>query len=956
MNFGMIGFLQPLLLFGLLSLPVIWWLLRFTPPRPQEVAFPPIRLLLGLRSEEETPSRSPWWLTALRMLIAALIILALAGPVFNPQREPLGANRPLLLVVDNGWAAASRWQQRLDMITSLLQRTESNGQTVRLVASAGPASAMSAEPLAAAKARERAASLQPQPHAPNREALAKMLETGLPQERGFDVIWLSDGIDEGGSEALTNTLRRIAEGGELTVYADTRGTEPLALAGKSNVEKGLIARVTSPGGAPRTGSVAAMSGKGARLAEARFALAENEKAVETTFDLPLELRNQVTRLEIEGELSAGAVALLDARSLWQRYGVLSGETREAAQPLLSPTHYIERALAPTGEVTVASTGNVESGTDALLERHPSVLIMSDIGHLLNETEAKVRSWVEKGGVLIRFAGPRLEKGGDSLLPVPLREGGRTMGGALSWRTPQKLAAFEETSPYYGLAIPPDVLVSRQVLADPAEQQSPSTQVWARLEDGTPLVTASRLGEGQLVLFHVTGNSDWSNLPMSGLFVEMLRRTGEMSNLSGNPDRGDGGGASAATKPADNAVSNSRSSVLTPWRTLDGFGRMGPPPVTANALPAANPDAARPGPGLPPGFYGPPGRTRALNIMRPESNLKALEPAMAGGRVATYEARKPLLLMPWLLLAAFALFAVDAMITLALMSGGLAARRASRAAASLAAFLILAALLPGTIRPAAAQGQDTGPADFALQAALNTRLAYVSTGDASVDEVSRQGLVGLSRVLAARTAIEPGDPMAIDIERDELVFFPLLYWPVGAEAKPLSDHTLAKVDAYMKQGGMIIFDTKDYQMPLGGGMAGGQSPALTSLLGRLDIPRLEPVPEDHVLTKSFYLMRGFPGRWDGGTLWVEAQSSEENGETRRALKSDGVSSILITSNDFAGAWALDDNNRPLFAAVPGGEVQREMAFRSGVNIVMYALTGNYKADQVHVPALLERLGQ
>jgi Domain of unknown function (DUF4159) len=331
--------------------------------------------------------------------------------------------------------------------------------------------------------------------------------------------------------------------------------------------------------------------------------------------------------------------------------------------------------------------------------------------------------------------------------------------------------------------------------------------------------------------------------------------------------------------------------------------------------------------------------------------------MAGGRVATYEARKPLLLMPWLLLAAFALFAVDAMITLALMSGGPATRRNARAAASLAAMLVLAALLPGAMQPAAAQGRDGGDApDFALQASLNTRLAYIVTGDAAMDEVSRQGLVGLSRVLALRTAIEPGDPMAVDVERDELVFFPLLYWPVGAEAKPLSDHTLAKVDAYMKQGGMIIFDTKDYQMPLGGGSAAGQSPALTSLLGRLDIPRLEPVPEDHVLTKSFYLMRGFPGRWDGGTLWVEAQSVDENGERRRALKSDGVSSILITSNDFAGAWAVDDNNRYVFATVPGGEVQREMAFRSGVNIVMYALTGNYKADQVHVPALLERLGQ
>jgi hypothetical protein len=233
MSLGMIGFLQPLLLLGLISLPIIWWLLRFTPPRPQEVAFPPIRLLLGLRSEEETPSRSPWWLTALRMLIAALIILALAGPVYNPQREPLGANHPLLLIVDNSWAAASRWQQRQDMIASLLQRAESNGTSVRLVASAGPAAAMSTEPVSPGKAREKAASLQPQPHGAIREALAKALATGLGTERGFDVVWLSDGIEDGGSDALIAVLKRVSEGGDLSVMTDTRGGEPLGLAGKS---------------------------------------------------------------------------------------------------------------------------------------------------------------------------------------------------------------------------------------------------------------------------------------------------------------------------------------------------------------------------------------------------------------------------------------------------------------------------------------------------------------------------------------------------------------------------------------------------------------------------------------------------------------------------------------------------------------------------------------------------
>jgi hypothetical protein len=108
-----------------------------------------------------------------------------------------------------------------------------------------------------------------------------------------------------------------------------------------------------------------------------------------------------------------------------------------------------------------------------------------------------------------------------------------------------------------------------------------------------------------------------------------------------------------------------------------------------------------------------------------------------------------------------------------------------------------------------------------------------------------------------------------------------------------------------------------------------------------------VPPDHVLTKSFYLMQEFPGRFSGGTLWIETTESRTN---------DGVASVLIGSNDWAGAWAVDEFGRPQFPVVPGGERQREFAYRFGVNLTMYAMTGNYKADQVHVPFILERLGQ
>jgi hypothetical protein len=186
---------------------------------------------------------------------------------------------------------------------------------------------------------------------------------------------------------------------------------------------------------------------------------------------------------------------------------------------------------------------------------------------------------------------------------------------------------------------------------------------------------------------------------------------------------------------------------------------------------------------------------------------------------------------------------------------------------------------------------------------------------------------------------------------------MIYWPIDPRAELPSAATMARVDAFMKEGGSILFDTRDQISGVLGGTS--QSPAartLQQILSSLDVPPLEPVPEDHVLTKSFYLLDEFPGRYSGGNLWVEVTRTQATAEARPARAGDGVSSILITSNDLAGAWAVDSELRPLFPTIPPDPAQRNYAFRAGVNLMMYALTGNYKSDQVHLPALLERLGQ
>ena len=234
----------------------------------------------------------------------------------------------------------------------------------------------------------------------------------------------------------------------------------------------------------------------------------------------------------------------------------------------------------------------------------------------------------------------------------------------------------------------------------------------------------------------------------------------------------------------------------------------------------------------------------------------------------------------------------------------------------------------------------------MNAALATHLAYVLTGDAGVDKMSDAGLLGLTRVMAARTAVEAAFPVGIDIERDEIGFFPLLYWPLTGGERPLSDRALAKIDNFMKTGGTILFDTRD--APEGGfGGAGRGTVALRTLLSQLDVPPLVPVPEGHVLTQAFYLLNDFPGRYSTGRVWVVQHANGVN---------DGVSQMVIGANDFAAAWALDPDGWPLATVDTGDERQREFAFRFGINLMMYVLTGNYKADQVHLPAIMERIGQ
>ena len=642
----------------------------------------------------------------------------------------------------------------------------------------------------------------------------------------------------------------------------------------------------------------------------------NDTTAAVRFDLPSEVRNAITRIDLSGIHGAGGTVLLDER--WRRrpVAIVTPPPGEEANMLLSGTFYLQRALQPFAEVR---TGDLTT----LLKGQPAVLILTDAATITPDDRRALIDWVSRGGLLLRFAGPKLAAAdpaaGDPLLPTELRTGGRSLSGAMSWTTPAALESFAPDSPFAGLEVPKEVTVSRQILAEPGIDLD--RKVWARLADGTPLITADKREAGTVVLIHTSADPDWSNLSLSGLFPQMLRRIVAYS--------------AGVSRASDHGS-------LDPYRVLDGFARLTTPGGTAASVPADRFDGTAPQPQHPPGYYGEADSRRALNLTQTLTTVAPLAGLPSRIDHQDYAAPGEVSLAPWFLGAVLALAAIDTIVALWLggklpslpwRSIGRLGRRFGRGAA---VGMVLALAISGPALAAA----DYPQADTkAAEAAAEVTLGYVATGDAATDRVSKAGLQGLAHQLIMRTSIDHVAPAEVNLETDELSVYPLLYWPISASSQPLSAQAKVKLNRYLSTGGMILIDTR---------AGNGQGrPDLGKMIQGIDVPSLTPIPPGHVLTKSFYLLDEFPGRVPGGELWVERDQDAHN---------DGVSSVVVGSADWAGAWAIDSAGLPLFSLSPGGERQREWAYRFGINLVMYALTGNYKSDLVHAPFIQQRLGQ
>ena len=585
---------NPLALWGLLSLPGIWLLLKIYPPIPKNIFFPAIRFLKNIDNKQETASKSPLWLLIFRILLVTILVLAFSNPIYNAKPD-FHNKGPLLLIIDNGWSSSLNWEKRKDQLIAFIEKSEQEKLPIIIAPTAVKNNINNDELsiLTSKEAKSVIESLTPNPWASNYSLLIKKLDK-LPKNKKYNIVWLWDGIDhENGdsSQIFVNKLENIGRLNVLNYFNNSSIKIITDVKNKTNNKLNIqISR--NIGSLEETIFLRANGVNGKLLNRVELSFKENERITETDLLIPNELRKELISITIENVSNAGSIHLFDEKWRKRTVGIFGDKESFRTQPLLSPAYYLDRAIKSFSDVKI---GNLEQ----LIKKETSVIMLPGVGTIREELNTKLKDWIKNGGILIRFAGPNLEAADTDLLPVKLRSmNSRAFGGALSWSTPATIKEFPINSPLNGIEINADITINKQVIAEPGVELASKT--WASLQDGTPLITGSNNQKGWNVFFHITANADWSNLPLTGTFVEILDRIINLS--SGDTD-------------------NSNDLPLAPYKLLDGFGRL--VDASNDALPTNfNSENLSPTSGHAPGFYGNKLYMRALNL---GENIKILSP-------------------------------------------------------------------------------------------------------------------------------------------------------------------------------------------------------------------------------------------------------------------------------------------------------------------------------------------
>ena len=889
-------------LLGLLALPLIFLIIKSLPPSPKKMFFSSFYLINKLEKTSVTKNNIPFWLLIYRIILITLIVLFFSKPYLNSTAKTSDADaiKSYVIIADIGWSMSKEWEKFKKIVNAISNEAEKKNKEIIFYHSNSQKYEQPKVFKLSKNVNQYLKKISPSPWQFEKSNLTEIIKknNNFIDSKVFFIFSKFDNKDYNNqlknlnflntqvkNKVLINTVKNIMFFKNINISKESIKLE--------------VIRHESPTSSRRF-TIKITSIDNQVIFKKSYVLKLNQKAFYFNENFPLEVLNQIHKIEIVEQNHAGAKYYFDDYSKKKKIGIYTESFQYKENPLLSSVYYLEKSLNIDHILKIGDL-------DQLIKFNSSVIIIPDKGNIPEREHLKLNKWLANGGTLIRFSGVRLSKSNTKFLPSNnLLMSVRHVGGILSMENLLKISPFNKDSIFYGLEIPNDINFKKQLIID---SQDSNLRFEASLTDNTPLVTLGKKSQGKIFLFHITANNDWSNLPLSSLFASMLERIVLLSEKN------------IITSPLE----------LNLTKEINSFGDLNNTNKILNIKGSTLLKKTYPSRNHLPGIYENNQLTVALNLSNKiddqyfnnvyDKKLKIL-PAF---KDQIFDLR------PILLKIILFMFILDMIITMLLkyQFSFLRSFYKNKNLFSLFFFLFFLVNLSNL---------------YSQSLANDTYLAYIKTPEEKLNYISKNGLNTIKILLQTRTSIAPKEVIEVDIKKDQIYYYSFLYWPLSKNLIDLDIKTITKIKNYLNNGGMLFFDIIGFSRE-NFNLESNKFKKIKNFLSSIEVDNLTPIPKDHTLTKSFYLLKKFSGRWDNKILLIENSSLELN---------DGVSSVILGFNDWASAWALDSNKNPIYPVVPGGERQREISYRFGINVAMYALTGNYKSDQIHFKSILNRL--
>ena len=894
---NIIGFSNYYALLGLALTPVIWIIVKSLPPVPKSFNFSSFFLLEKIDHDNSKNKKTPLWLVLFRTFLFILIVFFFSKPFLKNENSITGEKyEKYIIVADIGWSIAKDWDKFKEIVLAIGKEAEKNKKKIvffhsKLVSYKEARIFNTSDYL-----NNYLENISPLPVQLKSSSLNKLIKKDNFFKNSqvffisskFDFINFADQFksinnlkNRNNNYHFINPVETILIIKSIKITQDKIKCEIFRL-GKNKFKQDFFLKIETVNKEV--------------IYRNAHTIKKNKNIEIINLSFPIEIINQIESIRLVGQNHAGAKYYFDDFSKKKNIAILTNNEFYNQSPLLSPIYYIKKSLHPKHTIKIEKIENI-------INQDYSTIIIPGKIKIPNELNDRLNKWLLEGGTLIRFAEEGMVGKYSSFLPYQETYSRiRYIDSQLTINNKLIISAFEKDSIFYGIEIPRDINFNKQLIF---EVNSEQVNILAKLNDNTPLVSMKKFGDGEIILFHIGANNDWSNLPISSLFSDILNRVLLFSK-------------------------NSKSYNLNNLnlnKEIDGFGNLITPKRIVSIDNFEKLKTLKPSIENPPGKYENNQISIFLNLATNITDYTTEKNNSIVDTSYSFETSRDL--SPTILKIILSMFILDILITIMIKNNVSYLRIFARKKGLLVFIIFFLACIK---------------IDNVI--ANQTYLAYIKINNNQINKVSAIGLENIRNLLETRTSINAKGVIGLDIKSDNIFSYPFIYWPLTRNLLDIKKPEIIKIKNYLNNGGIIVFDVIEFSRDTFN-LKEKKFQNIRNFLYDIGADELSLIPEDHTLTKSFYLLSKFPGKWDNKILFIENSNLEYK---------DGVSSIILGFNDWAKAWAIDKNNIPLFPVVPGGERQRELSYRFGINIAMYALTGNYKSDQIHLKSILKRLNK